>query len=346
VTSRGFATHTRVAVIGAGAGGHSVTSQLVNSGKVAQQDITVFDSREQHHYQPAYTMVGGGVLGNASKTKTLEGKYVVRPQTEMFGKHSAVNWVRENVATFEPEQNTLKLADGSEHTYDILVIAPGCQLRFDLIEGSQEAIEDPNSPVSSIYTLNGAYKTSVLREGFRGGKAVFYMPPLPIKCGGGPQKIMYLSEETFRKNGVRDQSDVHYYSAMHNMFPNCLKFSDALVPIAAEKNIDVHFKHLLKSIDKDNRVATYENLDTEEKVEVDYDFLHIVPAQTAPDFIRSSSLAAANGWLDVDTATLQHNKFSNIFGLGDVSNLPTAKTAAGVFAQTPVVVNNILKELG
>jgi sulfide:quinone oxidoreductase len=43
---------------------------------------------------------------------------------------------------------------------------------------------------------------------------------------------------------------------------------------------------------------------------------------------------------------LQHNKFKNIFGLGDVCNLPTAKTAAAIFSQTPVVVNNLLVEMG
>lgn len=34
------------------------------------------------------------------------------------------------------------------------------------------------------------------------------------------------------------------------------------------------------------------------------------------------------------------------FGLGDVCNLPTAKTAAAIFSQTPVVVNNLLVEMG
>lgn len=43
---------------------------------------------------------------------------------------------------------------------------------------------------------------------------------------------------------------------------------------------------------------------------------------------------------------MQHNKYKNVFGLGDVCNLPTAKTAAAVFSQTPVVVNNILVEMG
>jgi sulfide:quinone oxidoreductase len=54
-------------------------------------------------------------------------------------------------------------------------------------------------------------------------------------------------------------------------------------------------------------------------------------------------LANASGWLDVDHYSMQHNKYGNIFGLGDVAALPTAKTGAAVRKQVPVVVDNILK---
>ena len=122
----------------------------------------------------------------------------------------------------------MTLSDGSKATYDILVVNPGCSLRFDKIEGAQEAIDDTDAPVSSMYTLPGAYKTSILREGFRGGNAIFTCPPFPIKCGGAPQKIMYLSEDTFRKNGVRDSTTMKYYAAPPIQFPPNDEYSDAL----------------------------------------------------------------------------------------------------------------------
>ena len=64
--------------------------------------------------------------------------------------------------------------------------------------------------------------------------------------------------------------------------------------------------------------------------------------RSAPDFIKNSLLADTSGWLDVDQYTLQHKTYSNIFGLGDVSNLPTSKTGAAIRKQAPVVVNNII----
>lgn len=49
--------------------------------------------------------------------------------------------------------------------------------------------------------------------------------------------------------------------------------------------------------------------------------------------------------MDVDQATLQHKRFDNIFGLGDVTTTPNAKTAAAVRKQSPVVVKNLLAKM-
>jgi len=68
----------------------------------------------------------------------------------------------------------------------------------------------------------------------------------------------------------------------------------------------------------------------------------VTPPQSAPDFIKNSPLANSAGWVDVNDKTLQHHKFSNIFGLGDATSTPNAKTAAAVRKQVPILVDNIL----
>ena len=232
IQSRAFSTatqHTKIAVIGAGCGGQSIVAQLARSGKVSANEITIFDPKTEHHYQPAYTMVAGGVVGDAQTAKNhYENNNIVRSQQSMFDKTPGINWKQLAVTSFEPENNSMTLSDGSKATYDILVVNPGLQLRFDQIQGAQEALDDVNAPVGSMYTLEGAYKTSILRESFRGGNAVFSCPKFPIKCGGAPQKILYLSESTFRKNGVRDETTMNYYSATPIMFPPNDDFSAAL----------------------------------------------------------------------------------------------------------------------
>jgi sulfide:quinone oxidoreductase len=156
--------------------------------------------------------------------------------------------------------------------------------------------------VATIYNSAGAYKTSMLRESFKGGKAVFTIPPFPIKCGGAPVKILFLSEETFRRNGVRDKTDLHFYAATPVFFPPVKEYNEEITKTALSKGVKPHFKHILTKIDKDNRVATFKTDDG--NVDVNFDFLHFVPAQTAPEFIRTSEIAAANGWVDVNKDTL------------------------------------------
>jgi len=74
---------------------------------------------------------------------------------------------------------------------------------------------------------------------------------------------------------------------------------------------------------------------------IHYDMLHTAPPSVAPKFVKESDLVNAAGWLDVDHKTMQHNKYANIFGLGDVAALPTAKTGAAIRKQVPIVVDNL-----
>ena len=69
---------------------------------------------------------------------------------------------------------------------------------------------------------------------------------------------------------------------------------------------------------------------------------YLAPPQAAPKFVRDSNLVNSAGWLDVDHHSMQHNKYTNIFGLGDVAALPTAKTVPPSVKQVPVVVENLL----
>ena len=70
--------------------------------------------------------------------------------------------------------------------------------------------------------------------------------------------------------------------------------------------------------------------------------LHVVPPQCAPDFIKQSPLANAEGWVEVDQTTLQHTRYADVFSLGDACSSPNAKTAAAVRKQIVVVAENLL----
>jgi len=73
--------------------------------------------------------------------------------------------------------------------------------------------------------------------------------------------------------------------------------------------------------------------------------IHVVPPQSAPDFIKVSPLADEQGWVDVDQITLRHKSFDNIWSLGDVMNAPNAKTAAAARMQAPIVAENLIADI-
>ena len=86
----------------------------------------MYDPRTLHHYQPAYTMVAGGVLGDANTAKTKHEKdYIIRPNQELLANTPGVNWQQSAVTAFDPENNSITLDDGSTATYDVLVVNPG-----------------------------------------------------------------------------------------------------------------------------------------------------------------------------------------------------------------------------
>ena len=76
-----------------------------------------------------------------------------------------------------------------------------------------------------------------------------------------------------------------------------------------------------------------------------FDMIHVTPPQSAPDFIKSSNLASAAGWVEVDPSSLRHIRYSDVFALGDAAGTTNAKTAAAVRLQAPVVVRNLLAAL-
>ena len=53
----------------------------------------------------------------------------------------------------------------------------------------------------------------------------------------------------------------------------------------------------------------------------------------------------SNFLLDVHQDTLQHKKYHNIFGIGDINNIPTSKTFWGACHQIQVVRNNLVRAM-
>lgn len=307
-------------------------------------EIAIVDPSEDHFYQPLWTLAGAGV---AKKESTLRKNKNLIPKD--------VTWIKKSVAQVEPDLNLVALSDGSKIGYQVLVVATGLRLNWEKIEGLGEK-SDGNSfgknlgqnGIHSIYEYSVVDKCSEALNNFKGGTAIFVMPPVPIKCAGAPQKIMYLAENIFRNNGVREKSKVIFATAGKAMF-GIPAFGDALNKIRKEKGIEALFLHKLLGVNSDKKKAIFEVTGSDGQVskqELDYDFLHVVPTMSAHSYVAESGLAFESGdqkgWLAVDKFSLQHLKFSNIFGIGDVTGVPNSKTGAAIRMQAPVVAANVM----
>lgn len=324
--------HHQVVVIGAGAAGTSVAASLLRQRPGL--DVAIIEPNDVHYYQPAFTLVGGGTYSLAR---------TARPQAQTLPANA--RWVRSAVKAIKPETNTLVLADDREIEYGILVVTPGLKLDWDKVAGLTETLG--SNGVCSNYDPSLAEYTWQCLQQFRGGKALFTQPPAPIKCAGAPQKIAYLAADYLTRKGLGASSELTFYAAGGALF-SVADFVPPLTRVANRHNVGLRMNHDLIAVDGDKQLATFRVTDsagnTTQLTEA-FDMLHVTPPQCAPDCIRDSALANADGWVEVDQHSLQHVRFDNVFSLGDASSLPTSKTAAAVRKQSPVAAANILAKL-
>ncbi len=327
------ATKARIVIIGAGAGGTALANRLVM--RLDGAEITLIDPRVEHLYQPGLSLVAAG-LKPAS--------YVVSKTTDWLP--DGVTLIAEAAAAIDPETKTVATTSGQSVAYDFLVVAPGLILDHDAIEGFSLDMVGQNG-IGALYAgPQYAADTWKAAKAYTetGGVGLFTRPATEMKCAGAPLKHTFLIEDIARTAGTRGKLDMHYMANNDALFG---------VPIVSEKvrmlfedrGITPVYSHVLRAIDAGAKTATFDT--PEGQVTRDYDYIHVIPPQRAPEVIRQSGLSWADkwtdqGWVECDMASLRHLRYDDIWALGDVAGVPKGKTAASVKWQVPVVEDGIL----
>jgi sulfide:quinone oxidoreductase len=320
--------HHQTVIVGGGSAGISVAARLRRKG---QDDVAVIDPAATHYYQPLWTLVGGG---RAPVESSARSEASVMPK--------GVTWIRKAAVGVDPDARHVALDDGSAVSYDYLVMCPGIQLDWAKITGLGQTLG--RDGVSSNYLYELAPATWKFIRELRSGTAVFTMPAGPIKCGGAPQKIAYLAADFWREQGVLRDIDVHLVLPTPGMF-GVKEFSDVLVGVARRYGIQVHPQSEAVSVNPDKREVTIANRAQETESTLGYDMMHVVPPQSAPDWVKKTALAdpaSPAGYVEIDKHTMQHTRYPNVFALGDAGSSPNSKTGAAIRKQAPVVVANLL----
>jgi sulfide:quinone oxidoreductase len=321
-------THYDILILGGGTAGLTVASQIAN--RIGGAAIGIIEPSTRHYYQPLWTLVGGGIFPKEQSARD-EADFIPDGAT----------WIRDSAASIDPENRMVHTVESGPIAYDFLVVAAGVEPLWAQIPGLAESVGQTGTAVVSNYSYETVSSTWEAIRTFRGGTALFTEPVTPVKCGGAPQKIMYLAEEAFRTNGVRDRSRVVFLNAKPTLF-TAPYYIPALEHVISTRGIEVQLGQELISLRPDAREAVFRDVKTAAEQVLHYDMIHVTPPLGPPACVKGSPLANPDGYVEVDKFTLRHVRYPDVFSLGDCSNLPTSKTGAAIRKQAPVVVENLL----
>lgn len=258
----------------------------------------------------------------------------------------------QGVGEFQPEKNTVILKNGRSVQYDQLVVATGLRPENN-IPGLDEAWADPLHP---FYTSmdHPTWRTTVTKSyrfihNFEGGEAIFYIPPYPFHTEIENYNFFAAKAiwDRAAATGMISWANSRFTIVNANdTFCQFYERGDSFIKSELEKQkINVEYGLKLIEVKKDGRTAIFKNLKTGETQERPYNSFYYMNEARPDEIISKAGLADQSGQLDVDPYTLQHKKYSNIFGLGDINNVPTTKTFWGGFNQMHVVRHNLERQL-
>lgn len=329
-------TSARIVIVGAGAAGTALANRLAR--RLDGGSVTLIDPRPEHIYQPGLSLVAAGLKPAG---------YVLSKTADWLP--SSATLVARRATAVDPVARTVSVEGGEAIPYDYLVLAPGLVLDHDAIEGFSLDMVGKDG-VGALYAgPDYAARTWQAASRFveTGGVGLFTRPATEMKCAGAPLKHTFLVDDLARRGGAGSKARIVYASNGPALFGVPI-VSEKVRMLFGERGIETAYSHVLKSIDAGRRIATFETPDGAR--EIGYDYIHVIPPQRAPDFVRQSGLSWADkwtdqGWVEVDQKTLRHRRHPEIFALGDVAGVPKGKTAASVKWQVPVVEDHLVAQL-
>jgi sulfide:quinone oxidoreductase len=324
----------RVVILGGGVGG-TLTANLVArklKARIAKGEakVTVVDATGKHTYQPGYMYIA---MGHERPER------LVRNERSLLDRN--VDLVVDVVQKIDVEASRVELASGEALHYDQLVIATGSRIIPETMEGfDQEA--------HHFYTAAASAKLRKALDAFTGGKILIGIAGIPYKCPPAPLEVAFLVDSELRERRLRDKTELQFLSPINRAF-TIESVSEMATPIFEEKGIDLQLLAGIDSIDAERKVVI-----TDAMEEYAYDLLICIPPHKGAQVVTDSGLAPKSGWVPTDRYTLQVKKmaapgtkdedverYSNIFALGDATDLPLSKAGSTAHFEAPIVAERV-----
>jgi sulfide:quinone oxidoreductase len=317
----------RIVILGGGTGGTMTANRLRRRFEADEAEIHVVDRDDRHVYQPGLLFVPFGLA---------QLDEIVRPRRRQL--RSGIEFHETDVGSVELDSDLVRLADGTQLRYDVLIVATGVRLQPEETEG----LTGPgwNDRVFTFYSPEGAEQLQRALERFDGGRLVVNLVDMPIKCPVAPLEFAFLADWYLRECGVRGRTELVYATPLDGAFTKPIA-SERLAGFLAEKEIELVTEFNAGEVDgAGGKLVSYDGR------ELDFDLLVTVPLHGGAAYVdRSPGLGDALGFVPTDKATLQTPIRPNVFALGDATDLPTSKAGSVTHFEGEVLTENVVRFL-
>ena len=315
-----------IGILGAGCAGTMVANKLRRRLPASEWHIVCVDQDERHHYQPAYLYLPFG-HGRPED--------VVRPKRRYLA--PGVQLVIDEVAGLDVDRREIRLAGGDRVSYDYLVIATGCRIAPDEVDGLDEVWQ---RTAFDFYTLEGASALGKAMEGFEGGRLVIDIAEVPYKCPITPMEFAYLADAWLLERGLRSKTEI-VLATPNSRLMHMDQAADALDELCRQKGVEVITDFGLAEVGD----GVIEELGGESRT-IDYDLLVMIPPNLGAEVFEDEGLDDGNaGYVPTDPATLAARGIDRTYVIGDGADLPTSKAGSVAHFCTPILVENLLAEI-
>ena len=241
------------------------------------------------------------------------------------------------VVAVDPGRRMVEIA-GDRVSADALVLAPGARLTMEPLPGAAGVAHQ-------FYELDAALSLGGDLDGLSGGRVLMAVIAPPYKCPAAPHEAALLIHERLARKPGPDRFSLSLITPEPQPMPVAGPSVGAAVRELYEqrgitarfgaKPARVHSPSATPAGSPPSRAVSGE-LELADGTREPFDLLIVIPAHTAPAFLRESGLLGGNGWIAVDRGTMA-TSFDGVWAVGDVTHLALVGGGmlpkAGVFAR-------------
>ncbi|MBK7433649.1 MAG: NAD(P)/FAD-dependent oxidoreductase [Chitinophagaceae bacterium] len=312
----------KILILGSGTAGTMMANHLRHELDKENWEINIIDQRQEHYYQPGYLFLPFDIYGPEDIVKEIR-DFIPR----------GVNLISDRAELIIPESKQVIMQNGDVIHYDILIIATGCDIAPEEVEGMKGS--EWKKSVFDFYTFDGALALRDKLRNWEGGKLVVHITEMPIKCPVAPLEFSFLADSYFKHKKMRNKVEITYVTPLSGAFTKP-KATETLSHLLVEKGIRQINDFGIKKVDNENKkIIDYEGR------EVPFDLLVTVPTNKGDVLMERSGLGDDLNFVPTHKATLQSLKHPDIFVLGDATNIPASKAGSVSHFEAEILTENI-----